>query len=79
MDDFIHKLKVCLKELRETRRWTRLIDRKNWLRGDAQLAFMLQETEELIRIFEASVQTSERNRLGARRVSASTTSRPQAV
>ena len=24
-DDFIHKLKVCLKELRETRRWARLI------------------------------------------------------
>ena len=23
-DDFIHKLKVCLKELRETRRWARL-------------------------------------------------------
>jgi len=28
-DDFIHKMKVCLKELRETRRWARLIDRKN--------------------------------------------------
>src|ERR1035437_519100 len=24
-DDFIHKLKICLKELRETRRWARLI------------------------------------------------------
>src|SRR5215831_13246092 len=28
-DDFIHKLRVCLKELRETRRWARLIHRKN--------------------------------------------------
>src|SRR5713101_1837256 len=36
-DDFIHKMKVCLKELRETRRWSRLIERKNWLRGDPQL------------------------------------------
>ena len=27
-EDFIHKLKVCLKELRETRRWARLIERK---------------------------------------------------
>ena len=77
MDDFIHKLKVCLKELRETRRWARLIERKNWLRGDAHIAFVLQEAEELIRIFKASVQTAERNRLGVRRVSASTTSRPQ--
>jgi len=24
-DDFIHKLKICLKELRETRRWARLV------------------------------------------------------
>ena len=29
-DDFIHKLKICLKELRETRRWARLIGRKGW-------------------------------------------------
>jgi len=75
--DFIHKLRICLKELRETRRWARLIERKNWLRGDAHIAFVLQEAEELIRIFKASVQTAERNRLGVRRVSASTTSRPQ--
>ena len=27
-DDFIHKLKICLKELRETRRWARLVERK---------------------------------------------------
>jgi len=31
-DDFIHKLKICLKELRETRRWARLIKRKAWVR-----------------------------------------------
>ena len=65
MDDFIHKMKVCLKELRETRRWARLIERKNWLRGDARLVFLLQEVEELIRIFKASIQTAERNRLAA--------------
>src|SRR5258705_226834 len=28
-EDFIHKLKGCLKELRETRRWARLINLKN--------------------------------------------------
>ena len=61
-DDFIHKLKVCLKELRETRRWARLIDRKRWIEGDVQLAFVLQEGEQLIRIFKASIQTAERNR-----------------
>ena len=61
-DDFIHKLKICLKELRETRRWARLIDRKRWIEGNTQLIFVLQEVEELIRIFKASIQTAERNR-----------------
>jgi len=62
-DDFIHKLKVCLKELRETRRWVRLIDRKKWQKGDPQLALLLSEVEELVRIFKASIQTAERNRV----------------
>jgi len=60
-------MKVCLKELRETRRWSRLIERKNWLRADPQLAFVLREGEELIRIFKASVQTAERNRQARKR------------
>jgi len=79
MDDFIHKLKVCLKELRETRSWARLIDRKNWMSGDAQLSFVLAEVEELIRIFKASTQTAERNRLAATRAAAPVTSKSQVV
>jgi len=66
-DDFIHKVKVCLKELRETRRWARLIDRKKWLQGDSQLAFVLREGKELIRIFKASIRTAQRNRQATRR------------
>ena len=66
-DDFIHKMKVCLKELRETWRWSRLVERKRWLAGDPQLAFVLRESDELVRIFKASVQTAERNRLARRR------------
>ena len=66
-DDFIHKMKICLKELRETRRWARLIDREHWLGKHEQLAFVLGEIEELIRIFKASVQTAERNRASTRR------------
>ena len=53
MDDFIHKMKFCLKELRETRRWLRLIERKTWLDSDSQLLFLLRECEELVRIFFA--------------------------
>ena len=60
-DDFIHKMKICLKELREVLRWARLIDRMRWRQGDAQLIFVLREADELVRIFKASVQTAERN------------------
>jgi len=60
-DDFIHKLKICLKELRETRRWARLIKRKAWVKNETTLVFVLGECEELIRIFHASIQTARRN------------------
>jgi four helix bundle protein len=60
-DDFIHKLKICLKELRETRRWARLIKRKAWVKTETTLLFVLGECEELIRIFHSSIQTAKRN------------------
>lgn len=60
-------MKLCLKELRETRRWARLIGKKQWLGKDQQLLFVLTESEELIRIFKASIQTAERNRLARRK------------
>jgi four helix bundle protein len=66
-EDFIHKMKICLKELRETLRWARLINHKRWLGGDDQLAFVLGESDELVRIFKASIQTAERNRASNRR------------
>ncbi len=62
-EDFIHKLRICLKELRETRRWSRLIDRKKWVPGDPALKRVLVECDELIRIFYASIQTARRNAL----------------
>jgi four helix bundle protein len=66
-EDFIHKLKICLKELRETRRWARLIKRKGWATNDTVLIFTLSEAEELIRIFFSSIQTAKRNALAERR------------
>jgi four helix bundle protein len=71
-EDFIHKLKVCLKELRETRRWARLIKRKAWATNDSTLLFVLSEADELIRIFYSSIQTARRNALTERRRSGST-------
>jgi four helix bundle protein len=59
--DFVHKLKVCLKELRETRRWLRLAGRLKTLPRLPNLVECLNEADELIRIFVASIRTAERN------------------
>lgn len=62
-DDFVHKLKVCLKELRETRRWLRLIERKEWMPEGKALIWARGEADELIRIFVASIRTARRNQV----------------
>lgn len=59
--DFLHKLRICLKELRETKRWLRLVSRLKTLDQVANLTPCLSEIEELIRIFAASVRTVEKN------------------
>jgi four helix bundle protein len=61
-DDFIHKFKVCLKELRESYRWLRLIRRVPLIKPESQVEPLLAETEELIRIFKSSVNTAAGNK-----------------
>jgi len=56
--DFIHKLRISLKELRETHRWLRLIHRVPLIDNSELLRDMLKETEELIKIFVASIKTA---------------------
>ena len=58
--DFIHKLKICLKELKETRRWLRLVA-KSALLSSPKMSAILTEAEELIKIFFSSIRTAERN------------------
>jgi four helix bundle protein len=58
--DFVHKLRVCLKELRETRRWLRLL-LKAGLTPEEKMAAILGETEQLIKIFFSSIRTAEKN------------------
>jgi four helix bundle protein len=59
--DFIHKLKVCLKELRETLTWLTIIQRKPLIEPTGKLDGVLLECNELISIFVASVETAQRN------------------
>lgn len=59
--DFIHKLKICLKELRETLRWLRLIQKVPLVKKPELVDPLLKETDELIRIFVASIKTVQKN------------------
>ena len=60
--DFIHKMRVALKELRESFRWLMLIERVSLIHSlDEELVDLIQETDELIRIFVASIRTAESN------------------
>ena len=60
--DFVHKMRICLKELRESFRWLKLIRRVPSLRLGLEVERALEETEELIRILVKSVQTAEARR-----------------
>ncbi len=58
--DFIHKLKISLKELRETQRWLKLIKRVPLVDKPELLDEILDETDQLIRIFVASINTARK-------------------
>ena len=60
--DFIHKLRISLKELRESQRWLKLIQRVPLIKNPERLNETLEETEELIKIFVASIKTAEKNK-----------------
>jgi four helix bundle protein len=58
--DFIHKLKIALKELNETSIWLRIIDGSVAEKPDF-LSGLSTENQELCRIILASIQTARRN------------------
>lgn len=60
--DFIHKMHLALKELRESQRWLRLIERSRLAPGGRSLDALLDETDQLIRIFVSSIATARKNR-----------------
>ena len=58
--DFIHKLRIALKELRESSRWLKLAQRVPLIDKPELLAELLDETEQLIRIFHTSIETAKK-------------------
>jgi len=60
--DFIHKMKVCLKELRETRIWLLLVERTNLMKSSSKLEALIAENNELISIFVKSIKTAKQRK-----------------
>ncbi len=59
--DFIHKLKIGLKELRETRIWLLIIVKAKLIKPDSKLDGLLSENDQLISIFVTSIATAKKN------------------
>jgi four helix bundle protein len=57
--DFCHKLRVCLKEVRESRAWMRPASRRNLVKAD-RLADLVDEADQLARIIGKSIATAKR-------------------
>lgn len=61
--DFLHKIKVTLKELRETQVCLKIIQKAKLL----DVNNLIQETSELVAIFVKSVQTAQQNQQAQRK------------
>ena len=59
--DFIHKLRMCLKELNETRVWLKIIQRSD-LYSPAGVQSLTNECDQLCRIINASIKTTANRR-----------------
>jgi four helix bundle protein len=59
--DFIHKLRIVLKELNETFIWLRIIERSHMIKENLLLS-ILEENRELCRIFISSLKTARANK-----------------
>jgi len=60
-DDFVHKLAIVLKELRETDVWLKFVVKAEML-PEQRLVEVLSETDQLSRIIAQSIVTAKRNR-----------------
>ena len=61
-EDFVHKMKLAMKELAKARCWLRIIDESGYLPPE-RLAPLIEESREISRMMGASVATA-RSRMG---------------
>ena len=62
--DFVHKLRIVLKELKESRSALQLVERAPLVQPASEVDPLLAETEELIRIIAASIRTAQKRVVG---------------
>lgn len=60
-NDFVHKMKICIKELRETMICMAIIIKKKILPHHESIARLMKENDELIAIFHKSINTAKSN------------------
>ena len=60
--DFIHKMKIVLKELKECRATLKVIRKKEMIKPVNKLTSIFKETEELVAIIAKSISTAENNK-----------------
>lgn len=58
--DFVHKLRIALKELNETRVWLKMIILAEMM-PQTRIGDLLDECEQLCKILSASIHTSRKN------------------
>ena len=58
--DFLHKMKICLKELRESYNALRILTRAKIHKSEAQALPLISECNELISIFVKSIVTASK-------------------
>jgi four helix bundle protein len=61
-NDFIHKMKICLKELRESFNCLRIMQRARIYNSEQQVNDLIIECNELISIFVRSIDTALKRR-----------------
>jgi len=59
--DFIHKMSIARKEARETRYWLRIVRATGLSKDTQEVSYLLQESDELVRILSAIVKSAKRS------------------
>jgi four helix bundle protein len=59
--DFVHKMKIALKELRETKVWLQMVVKASLISPASKLDSLVSEADQLISIFVSSIKTAKQN------------------